>query len=753
MIVSFPLEAAATACCSIDRVIFPERFCRCCESRSPTSFVQFKRTLVASCCFIAMDFFGGITRFPFFIFCDFLLAFFCFSASFEVPWAMVVGSLWRCLFRGVGLSLVLLPCASSTLVAAGLPDLSLVSVRQRRQRQRRQRRQRSRSPFRPLPHHVHQHSQAVTAQHASCVSSPAALSLSSCCAYSLFVASSSLLVAKGCSTAPNPVAGLCPSASSPRTRSLAASGHASPGPLSSISVSDSTRYVSASAQWRLLSSSDPQFSSRNLKRAAASSVGSDVGQSPYKRRRTDDLNDVPQHTNSHVSATTPGPESHAHNLAKKAHKSLTPMDHPPLNNQRSTPPNPADPRPALLSRASSSSARTPSHSREPSWQQQGALPLPQHPPVPPKLERPSPPSVGLASASSNTQWPSDASFSRRLSQSTSGQRTTSRRQPPSRLTLQPQNSQQPAARSLQPAIQSAPPIPMHGGPPNMVRPQGRWIPERPRNNVHPGAGGAHPSVVGVPNTSISTTNSILNAEATPAPAIRSTARHAMAAYPALPTPTSLRLGALQQQQQQQLHPPNPPLQSSANPNAAYPTSPSPYGYRGPITPAVPSPLPVLGSGTGVSDKAKFMSKMSEIYDRATSHRNCVSMDEVDRRIKEATSGLQQETVTLRKEVEMLMKQLGRKERSVEIGEGDRDVTMEPVVGAGEGPAAMLKGPVLPELPRIEPPTPQSEHPSVSDGLAASLNGRVAAATIAEKGKEKERESPQDMTSDKETPPK
>jgi len=294
----------------------------------------------------------------------------------------------------------------------------------------------------------------------------------------------------------------------------------------------------------------------------------------------------------------------------------------------------------------------------------------------------------------------------------------------------------------------------------MVRPQGPWIPERPRNNAHPGAGGGHPSVVGVPNTSISTTNNILNAEATPAPAIRSTARHAMAAYPALPTPTSLRLGALQQQQQQQLHPPHPPLQSSANPNAGFPTSPSPYGYRGPITPAVPSPLPVLGSGAGVSDKAKFMSKMSEIYDRATSHRNCVSMDEVDRRIKEATNGLQQETVALRKEVETLWKLLGRKERSVEIGEGDRDVNMEPLLppaaGAVEGPAAtLIKGPVLPELPRIEPPTPQSERPSVSaDGLTASLNGRVAAAaTIAEKGKEKERESPKDMTSDKETPPK
>jgi len=290
----------------------------------------------------------------------------------------------------------------------------------------------------------------------------------------------------------------------------------------------------------------------------------------------------------------------------------------------------------------------------------------------------------------------------------------------------------------------------------MVRPLGPWIADRPRNNVHIGAGGGgHPSVVGVPNASISTTNNILNAEAVPAPAIRSTARHGMVAYPALPTPTSLRLGALQQQQQQQLHPPQPPLQTSANPNAALPNSP--YGYRGPLTPAVPSPLPVLGSGAGVSDKAKFMTKMSEIYDRATSHRNCVSIEEVDRRVKEATNGLQQETLTLRKEVEALRKLITRKERSVEIGEGDVvDVNMEPLPplagGAGERPAATLKGPVLPELPRIEPPTPQSERPSASDGLVASMNGRVATVMV-EKGKEKERDSPKDMTSDKETPPK
>lgn len=231
----------------------------------------------------------------------------------------------------------------------------------------------------------------------------------------------------------------------------------------------------------------------------------------------------------------------------------------------------------------------------------------------------------------------------------------------------------------------------------------------------------------------------------------------MTAYPALPTPTSLRLGALQQQQQQQLHPPHPPLQTGANPNSAFPNSPSPYGYRGGHITPVPSPLPVLGSGAGVSDKAKFMSKMSEIYDRATSHKNCVSIEDVDRRIKEATNGLQQETLALRKEVSALRK-LVRKERSVEIGDGDGDVNMEPLLppAAGEGPAATLKGPVLPELPRIEPPTPQSERPSVPvpvpDALAATVNGRVA-GTETGKGKGKERDSPKEMISDKETPPK
>ena len=133
-----------------------------------------------------------------------------------------------------------------------------------------------------------------------------------------------------------------------------------------------------------------------------------------------------------------------------------------------------------------------------------------------------------------------------------------------------------------------------------------------------------------------------------------------------------------------------PLQTSTNPNAGFPNSPSPCAYRGPITPG-PSLLPVLGSGSGVSDKAKFMSTMSEIYDRATSHKNCVTIEEVDRRMKDTTNGLQQETQALRMEVEALRK-LVQKELSVKIRDGDVDVDMKPQLPptVGDGTAATLK---------------------------------------------------------------
>ncbi|KAG8818192.1 hypothetical protein FRC17_010909 [Serendipita sp. 399] len=113
------------------------------------------------------------------------------------------------------------------------------------------------------------------------------------------------------------------------------------------------------------------------------------------------------------------------------------------------------------------------------------------------------------------------------------------------------------------------------------------------------------------------------------------------AFPAIPTPTSLRLRSV-------LQPPLPP----ANPNLPPATSPS---GRGPITPAVPSPIPTLGSGTGLADKAKFMAKMSEIYDKASLHRNCVTLEDVDKRIREALASRDHEILQLKKEVFELRK--------------------------------------------------------------------------------------------------
>jgi len=117
-----------------------------CEYRCATS--PLGRTFVACRCFIATVFFGGMTRWPFFMFCDFLFAFFCFSASFDVPWAMVVGEVFG---QAVGqaVRLPLFSCLLAPLrpwlrrVCRICLGISLVFVRQR------QRRRRSRSPFRP----------------------------------------------------------------------------------------------------------------------------------------------------------------------------------------------------------------------------------------------------------------------------------------------------------------------------------------------------------------------------------------------------------------------------------------------------------------------------------------------------------------------------------------------------------------------------------------------------------------------------
>ena len=111
-----------------------------------------------------------------------------------------------------------------------------------------------------------------------------------------------------------------------------------------------------------------------------------------------------------------------------------------------------------------------------------------------------------------------------------------------------------------------------------------------------------------------------------------------------------------------------PLQTSTNPNAGFPNSPSPCAYRGPITPG-PSLLPILGSGSGVSDKAKFMSTMSEFYDRAASHKNYVSIEEIE-----------------------ALRKLVQKELSVKIRDGDVDVNMklQLSLAVGDGTVATLK---------------------------------------------------------------
>jgi hypothetical protein len=122
----------------------------------------------------------GDDSLPLFIFSVFLFAFFCFSASFDVPWAIVVrggiwGSIWPSGRLPLSRFLSLAPLRPwLRRVCRICLGISLVFVRQR------QRRRRSRSPFRPslAPRHVRQHSQAVTAQHASCVSRPATFSLS-----------------------------------------------------------------------------------------------------------------------------------------------------------------------------------------------------------------------------------------------------------------------------------------------------------------------------------------------------------------------------------------------------------------------------------------------------------------------------------------------------------------------------------------------------------------------------------------------
>ena len=102
-----------------------------CEYR--TSSPRRGRTLVACRCFIATAFFGGMNFFPFFMFCVFLFAFLDFSASFEVPWAIVVGEVFGRWSGCPFLSCLLAPLRPwLRRVCRICLGISLVFVRQRR---------------------------------------------------------------------------------------------------------------------------------------------------------------------------------------------------------------------------------------------------------------------------------------------------------------------------------------------------------------------------------------------------------------------------------------------------------------------------------------------------------------------------------------------------------------------------------------------------------------------------------------------
>ncbi|CCA67796.1 hypothetical protein PIIN_01620 [Serendipita indica DSM 11827] len=283
----------------------------------------------------------------------------------------------------------------------------------------------------------------------------------------------------------------------------------------------------------------------------------------------------------------------------------------------------------------------PSHEHRRTTSTSGMYAAPHAHDAPLKQEQISPPAVvvqspatpsTLPSASSNSAaWQNEsASFSRRISNaSSSNLRPTGRKQPPSRLNFQPHHGHKSSLEAnIAPSIRSAPPVPV---------PQGQMIPPRPAQP----AGGSWIS-------SRATSSSQLRSShpgGVDTPELTPRANKNSEAWPSIPTPTSLRLS------HSIIPPPVPP----SNPNLTGARSPS---ARLPITPAVPSPIPTLGASTGsVADKARFMAKMSEIYDRTNVHKQCISAEDIDRRIKDVLVSRDLEIVQLKKEVAELRKLL------------------------------------------------------------------------------------------------
>ncbi|PVG00232.1 hypothetical protein CPB86DRAFT_782824 [Serendipita vermifera] len=384
---------------------------------------------------------------------------------------------------------------------------------------------------------------------------------------------------------------------------------------------------------------DPQF---QRKRTATGAVPGDATPpSNHKRRRVDssDMNGATHEEPTH-SAPLTSSESHLRRHVKQ----------PSLHDSRRTSPVAALPSTQQFP-ASRNNAPSHEHRRQPSASGSNySIPGPSHD-VSLKQEQISPPAVIVQSpatpstaASANTSTPAwqtepSASFSRRISNASSSQRSTPRKLPPSRLTLQNHHSQQSLEANFAPSIRSAPPVPVPG----------QLNPDRPSN-----LGGKSTWLTGRTPTQARVSQS------SQAPSEALTPRGlAREGWPSIPTPTSLRLGM------RAIQPPVPPTQVTV------PLG-SPSG-RLPITPAVPSPIPTLGSGTGLADKARFMQKMSEIYDKASAHKSCITVEEVDRRIRDALGSRDAEIITLKKEISELKALLTDKTKpSVDA---DGDVTM------------------------------------------------------------------------------
>lgn len=467
------------------------------------------------------------------------------------------------------------------------------------------------------------------------------------------------------------------------------------------------------------------------KRGPPSSSVTDAAQEvplSHKRRRIDDWTDpsTPSRpsesslsnnglTESQQQLARKGKQTHTHH-----HHSSTSLDH-----QR-------------FASAHASHHNSSSHPRDTPMDSQRSTPLAHSragskEPLP-KVEQPSPPSVFVQSAgpsrsprnTPSTTWQSDAttSFSKRLAQSSSGpgQRTTPRKAPPSRLTLHG------AADPMRhpPVVQSAPPIPRPGPSGHGYRqdalaqplPAGTWLTDRNRGHQPSTPSGSHTH---------SHQPHILN-DGPAYTAIRSSARQI---YSAIPTPTSLRLGAGPSVG-------GPPAPPTLNPN---PVSPSPYNTnsRPQIPPAAPSPLPILGS-VGLADKAKFMQRMSEIYDRASGHRNCITADELDKRVREVTSGLSDEIASLRKELGTLRRMVPLQNHLGGDHVQEQDVSMaSPTTGTNPSPprTVILNGTdpteggageskqADPQARNASPEAQLGTRTAAEAGLPVTTNGRVA----------------------------